>query len=420
MAIDLDTPVLDGGIASTNFFNGRLLSSEDLSREQDARRFGAAQLGRAAGEGVVEGFWVSAQIGGSTLTQPLVTVKAGLAVNRLGQTLELPRDVDVSLLGAQEDGSAVAPSAGAFAACTEPGGGVYVAGTGVYLLAVCPASRKQGRAPASGLGGIGAPCTAKEVVDGVQFHLVRLDVSDEDLADEAHLRNAVAYGCFGESALQQFGAAPYATPPDGWGLVDELRPSRLADCDVPLAVVHWTDTGGIRFADNWSVRRRCVPPPQPDRWEPWVGPRRAAECEAMALQLDEHLGALSTGTPQTAVATDIFLRLPPAGAVPLGGIQGSTGFAWPGFFAGVKIRATTPVISAARAAALLRLSRAFPPIDLSTKELVWLYFVAENQRTLAGGAPAQPYAFFTSPHMPYAGDARFDVAHFNLGNIALP
>ncbi len=54
----LDTPFLDGGIRSTNFFNGRLLSREDLQREQDAERAVHERLGRALGTGIAYGLEV--------------------------------------------------------------------------------------------------------------------------------------------------------------------------------------------------------------------------------------------------------------------------------------------------------------------------------------------------------------------------
>jgi len=59
MSIQLETPFLEGGIAFTNFFNGRLLSGEDLTREQQARRAVAQQLGHAVGDGVAYGLWVA-------------------------------------------------------------------------------------------------------------------------------------------------------------------------------------------------------------------------------------------------------------------------------------------------------------------------------------------------------------------------
>jgi len=46
------TPILEGGIQSINFFNGRLLSGEDLSQEQLANLQARHLLGKAIGDGV--------------------------------------------------------------------------------------------------------------------------------------------------------------------------------------------------------------------------------------------------------------------------------------------------------------------------------------------------------------------------------
>src|SRR3977135_911802 len=94
---NLDTPVLDGGLHVTNFFNGRILSREDLQREQDAGRAVDWRLGQSIGDGIAHGFEVTANsIGGSSIANPIVTVSAGLAVNRCGQTGGLKNDIQVS------------------------------------------------------------------------------------------------------------------------------------------------------------------------------------------------------------------------------------------------------------------------------------------------------------------------------------
>ena len=45
--LSLQQAVADGGIETVNFFNGRLLTAGDMSREQDARRQADARLGLA-------------------------------------------------------------------------------------------------------------------------------------------------------------------------------------------------------------------------------------------------------------------------------------------------------------------------------------------------------------------------------------
>jgi len=54
-AVKVLEPVLDGGIENTNFFNGRLLTAEDLKAEQKAGRLHRRKLGCALGEGVAWG-----------------------------------------------------------------------------------------------------------------------------------------------------------------------------------------------------------------------------------------------------------------------------------------------------------------------------------------------------------------------------
>jgi hypothetical protein len=72
------------GLKRTNFFNGRLLTAEDLQREQECQRAMLRQANRAAfGQGLVRGLNVSC-----SGTQ--VSVTPGMAVDATGRILELP------------------------------------------------------------------------------------------------------------------------------------------------------------------------------------------------------------------------------------------------------------------------------------------------------------------------------------------
>ena len=71
--ISLQQPILYGGILSINFFNGRLLSARDLTREQSANRESDRRLGQAIGEGIAYGLEVSKSTA-STQQAPVVTV----------------------------------------------------------------------------------------------------------------------------------------------------------------------------------------------------------------------------------------------------------------------------------------------------------------------------------------------------------
>src|SRR5690242_6690299 len=113
MQVQLQQPLLSGGLRSVNFFNGRLLSAEDLSQDQSANRQAHQYLGQAIGAGVASGLEVREKTGVSTRTAPVVTVAAGLAVNRLGQALPLAEATDIALVRPAVAGSA--PSTTLFA-----------------------------------------------------------------------------------------------------------------------------------------------------------------------------------------------------------------------------------------------------------------------------------------------------------------
>ena len=326
---ELLKPILESGIRSVNFFNGRLLSGEDMSREQLANREARKLIGQAVGDGVAYGLEVIKTPGAGT--SPRLTVQPGLALNRCGEPLRLSAAADLSLVRPQNESAAIA---GSFADCTPFQAGTYVSGSGVYLLVLCPAKGTEGRAPMSGLGNDPVDCNTKYTVDGVQFRLVQLDLSPTELNDQNHLRSLVAYKCFGIAQLKPLLTAPFGAASETYGLLDQLRPNRLTDCDVPLAVFFWTATQGIRFVDTWSVRRRLIEPSAVDEWTASVGDRRRSESEATLMQFQDALDSIKAGAglggaPQPAqiTADQHFAFLPPAGFLP----TGAGGFDWKKF-----------------------------------------------------------------------------------------
>lgn len=447
--IELLEPFFRDGILNTNFFNGRLLSAEDLRTEQEAARTRAAQLGRAAGAGVVAGLRVARVSVAGPAGDPkraVVSVSAGLGVNRAGQLLSLSVAAEVALLRADE--TAADPEAGLFAACQPPTTASVVAGAGAYVLTVRPASGYAGRAPASGLGGeplTGPGCGSRYAVEGVRFKLVELNTADNalvdaaaakrmgdlskktDLASQSLLRNELAHACFGTARLGAFAAAPFAqdddpaTPPPAYGALEALYASGQLDaCDLPLALVRWSQTG-IDFVDEWAVRRRATRAPALDRWSHLADDRRAAEGEAAFQQFQDHLAALVAAAPnlKTLGARAHFKYLPAAGFVPLGtpapGGKIAGGFDLDNFFAGLTVRA--PVFAdGARLAPLLRQSAAHAPIDTAGGEFLWLYRVAQNARARDGGSNARAYVAFAAGHVPWIGEARFDLARWDYAN----
>jgi hypothetical protein len=436
-AVQLQQPLTDGGIRSVNFFNGRLLSGRDLTREQEARREADARLGRAIGDGVAYGLEVARDVTLDTPSAPVLRVKAGLAVNRAGQTLRLGRDTSVALtrpFGAAETGCV-------FADCTPLTGGKYVAGAGVYLVTIAPAQRSEGRAATNGLDPANVACNTDATVEGVQFRLIGIDqlrFADLDVSSP-QLRNRLAYRCFGVEARDASAIDPWRVDAPRYGLLDELREVGLDDRDVPLALLYWT-AGGIQFVDKWSARRELLEPDalsgfsfQRDPLKPEelssfafiARRRRLVEAQAMCAQFQEHLADVlaAASNPATVSAITVFRYLPPFGIVPLQSAP-LRGFFEPTFFAGLVRRAaagsgqTTEFIDA-RLLALLRTHAAdASPTDVTRGEFIWVFRPWQNAQAQILTQSVQPMVVFAGGLTPYLAAARFDMARFDFSNFA--
>jgi hypothetical protein len=419
----VDRPFVAGdALRSVNFFNGRLLTGDDLSREQAAQATRLHRLGRLVGAGVAEGFEVTETIGTSTHSRPVVTVSAGLALTRSGVALDLPADVDVSLY--RDHHTDGAEPGALFADCQPFAPGTYTAGAGVYLLTVAPAEIGEGRAAVNGLGNETAPCTIALEAEALRFRLIRLALPLELLADKGHLRNRVAYLCFGQDALAGEVADPFGSPVVSYGLLDILRKQTLTDDEVPLATIGWSIADGIEFVDLWSVRRRLTRLGAEGDWTALAGDRRRAEGEAMFLQFQQQIAdlALLEADPPLLRVVERFTLLPAAGLVPLHTSNRPLGFDQSTFFAGLTTTDQPDkdlvFIEGAKLADLLAESFRFPPIDLASEEAIRLYVVRENEQGSASGLHTQPYALFVNGHMAYRGDGQFDLSYWDNANYA--
>jgi hypothetical protein len=410
----LQQAITAGGVKSVNFFNGRLLTGEDLSTEQDANALARLRLGQAVGSGVAFGLEVAEASRGSTSDRPVVTVEAGVALSPSGRVLDLPSRTDVALTRDPISGSTT--SGLVFSDCAPMQPGTYTAGAGVYLLTIGPAEARQGRAPTSGLGNVDATCATAYFVEGVQFRLLRLAFPAADTNDAAHLRNRVAYRMFGADELANLASDPFGSVVADWSLLDDLRESGcLTDDEVPLALLRWTSADGLLFVDRWAVRRRIPRSGASAVWPGFTGGRLVAEGEARFLQFQDQLAdilARST-SPTTETAVAHFDRLPAVALIPLATSPALPGFHIVDFFNGVKTR-NSIFIEGGILNWLVRASYVFPPIDLSSDELVWIYTVRENVE-----ASAQQYLVVAHGHMPYVGPARFDLGYADFANYLL-
>jgi hypothetical protein len=416
---NLLTPIVNDRTRSVNFFNGRLLTGEDLTAEQQANRVAHSLLGHAVGSGVAYGLEVSVSATLNKVASPVLSIKRGLAINSNGGTLLLDSDTDISLVRPTGPANS-APSV--FAECLPMQSGVYIAGAGVYLLTIGPASATQGLAEVSGVSTGAAPCNSKYKADGVQFRLVQLDLTLAELGDVNHLRNLVAYKCFGVDDWATAVADPFGTTPGGHGLIDQLRSAKtITGCEVPLAVLYWTATDGIVFIDMWAARRPLVANDLLDTWTPEAGRRRIAEGLAMFLQFETHINDLidanfSQSVLGTINANQFFRFLPPAGMLPLAGSV-SLGFDSGQFFFSKTSRGPL-FIEGAKVGPLMHSSFSYPPIDLTNPEMVWLYWVRENLEPGVQPSPtSQPYLIFTNGHVPFQALAQFDLNYWSYANF---
>jgi hypothetical protein len=442
-------PILTGGIKDTHFFNGRLLTADDLRTMQRAARQHDAQLGRAIGDGVAYGFQVSMAPGGASgSTATVLHVNKGLAINRLGETVALNGGTDVALVRSLD----TPVPEGVFAICVPPTGSEFL-NLGLYLLTVAPASGFEGRAPMTELSteGVGTSCGSRYEVDGVRFDMRPLTLpTDSDpaptaartlfsglqaqlptlpptaVSPELHkLRNIVAHLCFGSDDVYQPVRAPLIAEDDktSYDLLQRLRNDRaLTDCEVPLALIYWS-IRGIEFVDMWAVRRRLSVARHPHRPFSWLTvPRRTAIAEARLAQFQDQLEALrvSHPSPQTQPASTYFRFLPGAGLLPVAGGTGGKAFDYESFFQGFVYRKPVVFTEGARLEPLLRASLEFPAFDLTDPSMFWLYAARENsQAIVAGGTDVPPaYIAFATGHMPFYGLARFDVSQWDYSNFS--
>jgi hypothetical protein len=419
MPNNLLTPIVNDRTRSVNFFNGRLLTGEDLTAEQQANRVAHSLLGQAVGAGVAYGFEVSESAALSQVASPVLSVTRGLAINSNGGTLLLDNDTDISLV---RPAGPVSAGSSVFAECLPMQSGVYIAGAGVYMLTVGPASATQGLAEVSGVGTGTAPCNSKYKADGVQFRLVQLDLTQTELGDVNHLRNLVAYKCFGVADWAADVTDPFGTHSGAHGLIDQLRSAKtITGCEVPLAVLYWTATDGVVFVDMWSARRPLVSKDLLDAWAPGAGRRRTLDGLAMFLQFQAQLNDLAESAPAinplSVKVTDYFRYLPASGLLPIGNVNPGDGFDYLQFLSGRTYH--NPVfMEGARLERLIRTSFLYPPIDLSNKEMLWLYQVRENQQAVDGGGNMpRLYMAFANGHIPFQGDAQYDLNYWNYANF---
>jgi len=289
-SVMLNQPVAASGEPRSYFFNGRLLSAEDLQREQSVREGGERRLARLLGCGIAEGLQVSAS--GSRR----LSIAAGLGLTPSGEV------IDIEAIDLQLDAAGGAAGAG-FAMCAAGlAGGVPLAG--LYLLVLTPTWTPQGRAETL-LGEIGS-CNRRIEVPAVRVRLIELQVPQS--ATALNLRNLLAVGLLTPGE----GLAPRnASERVGWwprqrqdSFTGACAPTLSAD-DLPLAVLQLDASANLQFVDAAAARRRLAPAPGTAGDALWPVSWRV-ELEAFAGQL---LGQLDSS--DESLSEQAFELLPP-------------------------------------------------------------------------------------------------------------
>lgn len=454
---ELLEPILEQGIRYTNYFEGRLLTGEDLRDQQTADRERDRRIGQAVGTGIIEGLEVSLDVGrdGSDGNPPVVTVKKGLAITPGGEIIGLPNN-DIKLALSKTE-PAVAFDAVDFFNCAGPPGNQSLPnGTGIYILVMSPTAGYKERAPKSGLGdnNVVKGCGSKYIQDGVQFRLIEVakdtlidlgGITDEtkhflenslltnippltkaDQARVSKLRNMLAHLCFGIDQLDRFAIAPLNCNTDqytchGYTVVDALRDTGdVTDCDVPLALICWT-LEGIAFMDMWSVRRVL------SGYERINGPGKHVQtikglmvAKSLLLQFQDQLQDLFDllSDPTAMIADDYFFFLPPLGILPVSQDQANNGVDYK-VFLGERILRDPVYIDGAHLFSVINESFNYPVIYVNSGELIWLYLVRQNRQKIdSGDTVTQKYLIFTNGNMLFRGHARFNLARWDYSNYA--
>jgi hypothetical protein len=455
-AVNLLSPVLDGGVQNVNFVNGRVLTADDLTAERRANLLRQRLLGQCVGDGVDFGLSVKVSPASVAFGQQVVTVTAGVALNRNGEVLQLASDTAVTLATPPQAGPA---NAGLFEPCAPPQ--TELTNPGIYVLTIMPASGFQGQVPVVQLnsGQVATSCNSAFATAGVQFRMppVSLDTAGSSLQNAlfqlanqiqsqlvnnasqasvapalSQLRNGLAYACFGTEQVEQYAVDPLSflsqtMPFSSYGLVDQARGAGLlTDCEVPLALLYWTPAG-VQFLDMWSVRRRITREPVTRKLPLLEGDRRVSESEAMLLQFEDQVQSLLAATTGlNAISVDsYFLFLPPVGMVAVTGngiraVTTSTPLA--GFDLGTFFGAHASQEVATTDGALLRDlfqdALYHEPIQLATAGKIQLYLVWENLLAVNGGGSEALAVVFADGSLRYRGIARFGKARFGSSRFA--
>lgn len=326
--------VLDSRRTRPLWFDGRFLAARDLAREQDYFLRRQADLGQAAGFGVVHGLWVEMLGQGKTADNESILIHAGHGITPAGELVMIPQNFTIRLSDLVEE-ELLDVSFGLSEMPKPPAR----TRTGLYVIGLRPVEFTANPIASYPTSIQGSRTTHDgDIVEATAVTMVPYPdpVSNNDAAQR---RSVLARQIFlsGSSGA-------------------------ITDSILPLAMIH-IQRGVIDWIDPYLVRRDTGPEYSGVRF----GLTDPAARQAFLLQYDSQLQDTVAARSHANLtggfaASDYFHALPPAARLPLSCID------WVNFthsFFPSYLDVRLSVIPSDELTALLEEGMSLPPIDLT-------------------------------------------------------
>lgn len=338
--------VIDSQRTRPYWFDGRFLAATDLQREQDYFLQRQADLGQAAGFGVIHGMMVDTPPANApSVTGDTVIIRAGQGLTPAGELVLLPSDITIDLSDLPVEQNLDTQ----FNLASTPNTPARTR-SGAYVLALRPVEFTANPIASYPTSIQGTRTTHDgDIVEATAISLVPypspVNWTRGSTQDASQLRAALARQIFLNA-----------------------NPSQLSDALLPLAMIY-LQRGVIAWVDPYLVRRDSGPEYSGLR----LGLTDPATQQAFLMQYDSQLQEtvstrITSGASASFAATDFFQALPPAGRFPLASLGISTQSTSQTFtqaFFPQQIDIRLSVIPVDEIAALVEDSMALPPIDLT-------------------------------------------------------
>ena len=338
--------VVDSQRTRPYWFDGRFLAARDLEREQDYFLQRQADLGQAAGFGVIHGLWVDTPAANDPTAGPdTVIIRAGQGLTPAGELVLLPSDITIQLSDLPDEQNLDSQ----FNLAPLPNTPARTR-SGVYVLALRPVEFTANPIASYPTSIQGTRTTHDgDIVEATAITLVPypspISWTRGGVQDASQLRSALARQIFLNA-----------------------NPSQLSDALLPLAMID-LQRGVIAWVDPYLVRRDSGPEYSGLRLGLSDPPTQQAFLMQYDSQLQETVASrIASGASASFAAADFFQALPPAGRFPLASLgitsQGSSQNFTQAFFP-QQLDVRLSVIPVDEIPALVEDGMSLPPLDLT-------------------------------------------------------